>query len=212
MKKKIYVIGSAVYANWLDMKIVDNIKDADLVFFTGGHDVSPEVYGDIQHPTSHCNWDRDVKELAIFKEWLKVDIPTLGVCRGAQFLTATQLNGKLIQNCDGHAIGGVHSITDINGNILDITSTHHQMMYPYDINKNDYELIAWSTYRLSTYYEFGDVKLGAFENLKEPEIVYYSATRSLAIQGHPEYLEYDHITCKYLRELVKLKLFTKETI
>jgi len=207
---KIYVIGSAVYANWLDFDSVDNIEDADLVMFTGGADVFPELYGDFTHRSTYFDAIRDVKEMKLFERAKELNIPMIGICRGSQFLTAMQQNGKLIQDCDNHGINGTHKITTDNGGVLDISSTHHQMMYPYNMDDEDYELIAWSSINRSNYYAFGDVEFKDEEmefDFKEPEIVYYPNDNALAIQGHPEYLGYDHSTCEYLRNLVNSKLF-----
>ena len=48
--------------------------------------------------------------------------------------------GKLVQNVKGHATGFTHGITD-GDKIYQITSTHHQMQYPFDLNKDDYDIL-----------------------------------------------------------------------
>ena len=45
MSRKIYVVGyGRSYANWMQGEIVPDMKDADLVLFTGGEDISSELY------------------------------------------------------------------------------------------------------------------------------------------------------------------------
>ena len=43
---KVFVVGGAInYANFLeDAVLVDELKDADVVLFTGGEDVDPSMY------------------------------------------------------------------------------------------------------------------------------------------------------------------------
>jgi putative glutamine amidotransferase len=202
--KKVYVIGAQNYANWLGMELVDSREEADLIMFTGGEDVSPELYGDKKHRTTYASAQRDITDIGHYIYAIEHDIPMIGICRGSQFLTVMQPKGKLVQDVERHAIGGTHKIKDIHDNILDITSTHHQMHYPYNMDDEDYEIIAWSHRPRSRYYDIDDYT--AEDIGKESEIIFYPPTDALGIQGHPEHLDYDHITNKYLRELVKDKL------
>jgi hypothetical protein len=69
--------------------------------------------------------------------------------------------GKLIQDVSGHAISDGHSITfapQYGIGDLPMPSTHHQMMYPYEMNSDKYNIIATSTYYLSNKYHNGDNK------------------------------------------------------
>ena len=51
--------------------------------------------------------------------------------------------GYLVQHCSNHAIGKTHEIT--NGTMgYQITSTHHQMQYPYNLDKQDYDVLYWA--------------------------------------------------------------------
>ena len=97
--------------------------------------------------------------------------------------------GKLVQNCENHALWGTHSIT--NGEIkVEITSTHHQMQYPYNLNSSDYDVLFKSS-ELRSYsgYEGGNIDPDTIKENGEPEIVLYhkeGLPKCLAIQGHPE--------------------------
>lgn len=184
---KIYVVGGeSHYSNWIYEAIdfVGSVKEADLVIFTGGSDVSSIYYNEKQNHKTYNNKTRDDDEFHIYIDAVTSRKCMLGICRGSQFLTAMQDGGRLVQHVENHATGYVHEIEFSDGSALPITSTHHQMMYPFDID--NYELIAWSKNRLSYRYEFGpgETYLEIPMN-KEPEIVFYPDTKCLAIQGHP---------------------------
>lgn len=80
---KVYVVGPAWdYANWIkDCEFVRNIEDAQIVFFTGGADVSPSLYGCAKHSTVWDNPRRDKEEVEIFSR-IRPDQLAFGTCRG----------------------------------------------------------------------------------------------------------------------------------
>jgi putative glutamine amidotransferase len=161
----------------------------DLALFIGGSDVSPILYGEETGANTQASEARDSYESKYMYNRLSNHTPKLGICRGAQFLTV-YAGGKLIQDVSGHAISTGHSITFAPqygiGDLL-MPSTHHQMMYPYDMDSNKYNIIATSTYYLSNKYYNGDNKnITLPDNFMECEIIHYPNKNSLAIQGHPE--------------------------
>ena len=189
---------------------VINPKDIDLVLFTGGEDVSPEYYGEKIGKFTSINKKRDEKEVNTFYKF-KGNSFLLGICRGNQLLTVLS-GGKLIQHVEGHCRD--HSMILNNRMVYNITSSHHQMIYPFDLDKKYYELIAYSEYFQSKTYLNGDNKeVELSRNFLEPEIVYYKNTNSLCIQGHPEWSHCEKktsIMClnlidKYLKEFKKSK-------
>lgn len=210
--KKLYVVGGdETYSPWIEAigyKITRRIADADLVMFTGGEDVDPALYGEQVGNYTYYNRKRDDKEADEFNIAKSLGIPCIGICRGSQFLCVMN-GGKLIQDVSGHE--SWHSIrthefyTKANAPTYVISSTHHQMQFPYNLPKEDYILLAWSEKPLSSNYLNGDNKYMALPiGFKEAEIVWYPKTKCLAIQGHPEYL--DHRTSpvvKYLQGLIK---------
>ncbi len=186
-KNKIFVVGNSIdYVNWIEnCELTNNVEKANIVFFTGGEDVSPDLYNCKKHVTTYCNAIRDLREVGYYNyvQTLKNKPLCIGVCRGSQLICALN-GGKLIQNCNNHAIWNTHNITFNDGEQYEITSTHHQMAYPFNLPEENYELIAWSTEKRSEIYE-GD-KIDKKLIIKEPEIIYYPKTKMLGIQGHPE--------------------------
>lgn len=204
---KVYVVGGDVgYVNlFLDkIEIVDNIPEANIVLFTGGEDVHPDYYGEITGKHTQTNEKRDKIETAQFNEAREYGKLCVGVCRGGQLLTVMS-NGCLIQHVTGHAISGTHKIHLINEDVdIDITSTHHQMMYPFYLDKKDYVILAKAKHNLSSKYLNGDdFNKSLHDDFVEPEIVYYKKTNCLCIQGHPEYMPKDSSAVKYINVLIR---------
>ncbi len=154
------------------------------------------------------NNKRDIIEQAMCNRYSH--IPKLGICRGAQFLTVLA-GGKLIQHVNGH--DNTHKIqTSFNmpeGHFKSyiMSSSHHQMMYPYNMNENNFELIAWSEYyKSSTYLNGDDLEINLPFDFLEPEIVYYKYINALCIQGHPEYNNIPKETFEYIKNLINTYL------
>lgn len=199
--KKVYVVGPAKsYSKWIqNHELTDNLEEADIVMFTGGEDVDPSLYDSKRHPTTYSNIHRDLEEKEIF-ERVKPHQLCIGICRGSQFLCVMN-GGKLIQNVNGHATRGTHPIYNRKtGQSYEITSTHHQMQYPFNLYKQDYTLLYYAD-RRSYYYEGDQIEIPEYE----PEIVLYhvkNKPRCLAIQGHPEMMRSESPTIEMLNRLV----------
>ena len=70
----------------------------DGFLLTGGHDVSPSVYGEEKLPVcGDCSEARDRMERLVLEFALRDDKPVLGICRGHQLLNAL-LGGTLYQD------------------------------------------------------------------------------------------------------------------
>lgn len=190
--------------------LINNNKNSSQIskvigLLTGGADVDPTLYGQPYHPSTYSDKDRDNKEISFLERCISFDIKVLGFCRGAQLLTVFN-GGTLIQDVDGHMLS--HEI-DIEGysKRYEITSDHHQMMNPYKSRLSSYRIIAWASCNLSSYYKNGsnkEVKLP--DPYVEPEIVYYTKMKSLAIQGHPEYSHCEVSTKKVIGNIIKKEL------
>lgn len=182
---KVYVVGYQWgYTRWIkDCTLVDRIQDADIVFFTGGGDISPKYYGCEQHPATWPSIYRDQEEIDIFSQISK-DQLVVGVCRGLQ-LICVMYGGLLIQDVTNHC-GSKHTIT--NGTeFYEVTSLHHQMIYPWNLDPKDYDILYWTKTKRSKYYE-GD-KIDSKKIIVEPEVVVFHRQDMpicLGIQSHPE--------------------------
>lgn len=171
----------------------------DLLLFTGGTDVGPLMYGQVSHPkTGAPDRVRDLNEKYIFESAVKENIPMVGICRGSQFLCVMN-GGKLVQHVSGHAIGALHKMVTADGEEMDVTSTHHQMMQPDESGK----ILAWAE-GISSFYE-GPLGQDIELSIKgvEPEVVIWEKTRSVGFQYHPEYMYLEAPAVKYFFEIVE---------
>ena len=95
------------------------------VLLTGGHDVSPSLYG--EEPIPQCgdaSSERDIMETILFRKALERNMPVLGICRGIQFLNVYQ-GGSLYQDLPTQHPG----------------RTEHHQMPPYDIPVHGVDII-----------------------------------------------------------------------
>tara|TARA_R110001632_G_scaffold11547_4_gene41482 strand:+ start:6175 stop:6876 length:702 start_codon:yes stop_codon:yes gene_type:complete len=183
--KKIYIAGNNDhYANWilpLGFTITYTVEEADLVMFTGGSDVTPMYYGHNKEPYTSINTERDIEEFDIFSQASALNKKCIGICRGAQFLCVAA-GGKLIQDMHHPS---VHTIKVINNDKeINVTSSHHQMMYPFNLPDSDYLTIGY-TEPMSGIYNFN----GDFTKKipYDSEIIYFNKIDALGIQSHPEW-------------------------
>ncbi len=206
-QRKIYVVGgSHGYINWMEGIPAKNIKEADLVCFTGGEDVHPGIYGKDMHPTTSSNIHRDLIEKEMFQLAVELKKPIIGICRGSQFSCAMS-GGILVQHQENPEF--IHPMETNDGNFL-VSSTHHQAMYPFEMKKDAYKILGW-TKNLSNYHYGQSFK----EELNPPvecEIVYFPKTRALGIQSHPELIYADVPiieTINYCRDLLNKHIAAK---
>lgn len=201
-KTRLYVVSQPWYVSPFGdfVTVVNNWKNADVLVFTGGSDVTPEYYQERRGTYTNCDPERDKKELSLFTLAHQAGKRFLGICRGAQFLTVCA-GGTLIQHvtnhCSGHRL--ITSDPDFTGiEQLCVSSTHHQMMNPDGI---EHKLIAWAD-ALSHEYLDGDDQDIPHCGI-EPEIVWYPKINALAIQAHPEIMDFDSAGVQFCRHLFK---------
>ena len=183
----------------------DNFKECDVVLFTGGADVGPHLYGENVGQYTFCDQKRDKFEYFVAKRAMDAGKPMLGICRGAQFV-CVMAGGRLVQHTENH--GYSHMITDIFGNAMMMTSTHHQMMIP--TTAEEHLVIAKTAAPKSGLYLNGDNKaLYQPFAYDEPEIVWFPKIKALAIQGHPE-VSSDADLHKYCCDLIEFYIFNQQ--
>jgi hypothetical protein len=223
-KINVFVAWDEEYLSWLDEKTfrrVYNVLDANIVLFTGGADVNPSFYGEHRGNFTYFAESRDLKDNTLYGAARENNkrIFFVGICRGAQFLTV-KAGGTLFQDVTGHAIKGTHDLSVsseylsfVNQDIvkasmstLPITSTHHQMMNPYNLDPDDYDMVATCDGIRSAWYLNGDNKIHQtskdMPEMDEPEVVMYKNINALCIQGHPERLPYNSITVRFLNRVL----------
>jgi len=194
--KKVYVVGGG-YAYERMFKqagfaLAHSMQEADLLCFTGGADVSPELYGE-ENVGSYCSPERDKYEEKVFDWAYDHDVPMVGICRGGQFLNVMN-GGKMWQDVDNHAISGTHkAMCKYWGEIM-VSSTHHQMMRP----SADGEVLVSAG--LASYKMNAEGTSAGKED--DCEVVYYDPTKSLCYQPHPEIVTEDHQCRKHFLMLV----------
>lgn len=173
-------------------KKVDSPAEADVIILNGGADIATSIYGErsVVRGVPEDLSARDIQELKIYEEFKDDESKFFfGICRGAQLLNCLN-GGTLFQHVDNHQRSH-DMICLITGAVMQTTSTHHQQMrLPADI-LNGGEVIAISSESSIKIAEDGehrptpnprDLKHG-----EDLEIVWYTDTRCLCIQGHPEY-------------------------
>lgn len=163
------------------------------VHFSGGHDVSPALYGE-DNRYSHCSVDRDALEDLVYKAAKARGLPCIGICRGSQFLTVMN-GGKLYQDVKGHT--GAHAMQTHADGVFPVTSTHHQMMRP----SGNYHLLGWANHGFDKKTGTGEIVNNQGE--VDPEVVYYPDTSDLAVQYHPEYMDKSTQGYQYFHQLLE---------
>lgn len=196
---KIFVKNGALTdMHWIDDSIqVDTPEEADLILFTGGSDVTPSFYGEERGSyTGPCDLARDREERKLFDAYVGKKV-FLGICRGSQFLCVMS-GGKLTQHMEHPSY---HIMYADNKNYM-VNSTHHQMMYPFEVN---HVVLGFS--QLSKVHLGGDDKEMNMPILDgkavEPEVVWFPDTKCLCIQSHPEYKGYPEETSEWLNKLIR---------
>jgi len=162
-------------------EIVNKLALAELVCFTGGEDVTPEIYGDKAHPFTGNNPFRDEEEAGVFKHCVDRAIPMVGICRGGQFLNVMS-GGRMYQHVEGH--GRSHYLTDLaTGDGVYVSSTHHQMMLP-----SEQAIIIATSINVEGERQWYDGQVFQKDVTNEGiEVVHYPHTNCLCFQPHPEF-------------------------
>lgn len=197
-KRRVVIVnGNGQYTRLFEGLGYDEVESLshipDLIVFTGGADVTPSMYGARAHPRTFSDPLRDKAERAIWLRSRDRNIPSVGICRGGQFLNVLS-GGSMNQHVDGHATGNNHLMRDTStGEEIMVSSTHHQMMVPGPgaIVLATADVVRWP--------------LGMEQN--DIEVVYYPHTNALCFQPHPEFFATDHPCVQYLNKCIEERLF-----
>lgn len=153
----------------------------DAILLEGGSDIHPSLYN---NPNTDSLVDtspsrRDIIEHKAINDAINKGALIIGVCRGAQLACAVA-GGKLVQHVNNHR--EEHPVISNDGKVFKVSSAHHQMMYPWDV---EHDILAWSADRYSDCYRGHDINMEKHQ--VEPEAVYFPAIKALAFQWHPEW-------------------------
>lgn len=175
---------------------VTNPFNADIIVFNGGADIGSSIYGENNiRGVPYTPSNRDLNEIDLFNGVQNGKTPRLlvGICRGAQLLNCLS-GGTLWQDVNNH--GRDHSMVDLrSGETLPITSTHHQMMRP------GHGAEIWGVSHEATHKEAEAIVIDGCKE-DDMEVVWYSKTGALCIQGHPEYVPGSRYA-EYCLDLIK---------
>lgn len=189
---KAFVLPGAFYGDCVGLMAeagfekATTVEEADVVVFTGGSDINPELYGQ-KNKYSSFNNNRDVAEEWWFNKAKSQKKVMFGICRGAQFLHAMN-GGQLWQDVNNHA-GRDHLIVDIEEDvILPVTSLHHQMLKP----NEEIQIIAVCNSQVATSFKDDKQSISIAtagkqtDPMIEIEAGAYTKTACFFVQGHPE--------------------------
>lgn len=198
--REVYIPDSHVRPEFAEMfarsgcQWASSLATSDLVVFTGGPDVNPKLYGEKLHKKTHFDIKRDDRDMQLYADALKLGVPMIGICRGAQFLWVMN-GGGLYQDVDGHV--GKHPIRDAiaHETIDNVSSTHHQMCRD-DINNSNILAVAWEASKRWRNPKECDVHVG-----QDIEAWWIANTCCIGFQGHPEFANYSKYTQWVLEQI-----------
>jgi gamma-glutamyl-gamma-aminobutyrate hydrolase PuuD len=172
-----------------------------LVMFTGGADVSPNLYGD-ESPKHYCsvNPERDLAEARIFAVARSAGIMMTGICRGIQFLNVMN-GGRMMHHINAHAGSSHYCGTTTEPEPISCNSLHHQMVIPPD----NAIVTAWASSRLSDVYIGRNDEEEHYEG-PEVEAVIYPETKCFGVQWHPEMQQATSTGYQYYFNMVRRAL------
>ena len=192
--------------SWIYNSKPSDFKNADVVILPGGGDWDPSLYGHEANGTRYFSKETDKRQMDLINESIESGKLLFGICRGLQGLTI-RAGGFLIQDVSHPSR---HQVVTKDNGIYFMNSCHHQMCYPYELPKNDYEVLSW-TEGLSNRYiagkeiQFPEIALDTNKVFKEPEVIWYPKIRALGCQGHPEWSP-GRDALNYINKLIREKL------
>jgi len=175
------------------IKRASEITKDDCLLLWGGADIGTELYD--QKPNRYCFTkkasERDVFEMEMLNTAVRLDIPIIGICRGAQLMTIFT-GGYLIQHVVGHS--GIHDMyCHDTGETIKTNSAHHQVCQPIEPS------VILATAGETEGLDEDNIKLILDE---VPEVIYFPQIRGIGIQYHPEWDNCSHEAHKYAKQCI----------
>lgn len=124
----IYALEDLFSEIYKDSKIIisDNLDiNPDILILSGGSDINPKIYGELNRNSYGINDERDRAEISLLNRYY-TKIPIIGICRGHQLIGAYLYKCKLYQDINPPH-NSKHEIFSIKDKppIL-VNSIHHQ--------------------------------------------------------------------------------------
>lgn len=168
-----------IFESTVEIEDPNDFKQGDVLILWGGQDIATSLYH--QQPNRYTTQElpskRDIDEINFILAATRLDIPIIGICRGAQLLTV-MTGGTLIQHVADH--GRSHEILcHTTGKTIRVNSAHHQVCQPVA----PAEIIASSEKPVQAYDENSE----PFILTDIPEIIHFPQIRALGVQFHPEW-------------------------
>ena len=81
-----------------ETRLQEVLEAVDALILSGGGDIDPDAYGGKRHAANYgIDLERDALEIALARHIVSAELPTLGICRGAQILNIAH-GGTLIEH------------------------------------------------------------------------------------------------------------------
>ena len=105
--------------------------------------------------------------------------------------------GLLVQHQNNPSF--YHKIKTYDGKELEMTSTHHQAAFPFNLPKENYKILGWTENMLDFHQDGNQQEM---HPEKECEVVYYPKTNCLGIQPHPEMMKIESEGVRWCQNLL----------
>ena len=171
------------------------LEKANIILFTGGADINPYFYGEKRLKGTNVSAPCDYADMRALKNSSIYQFK-VGICRGGQFLNVA-FGGKLYQHVTNHAIWGTHAahhMDEKDPHVIQVTSTHHQMMIP----SEDATVVYAANLAERKYTDETEEIYQPNERVKmfdDAEVVLYEKSGVLCFQPHPEYEMVENVAC-----------------
>lgn len=149
------------------------------IVFTGGNDVSPEVYKENPDKPSDYSMDRDRFEMDLLKEAAERKIPALGICRGMQLMNVYN-GGKLVQDLHAH-LGFDGHPPRINHTVKVVDEKLKEKISRSEFSVNSFHCQAVTVKKMSS-----ELKASLIAENEIVEGFYHPTLPMAGIQWHPE--------------------------
>jgi len=190
------------FFKYCNFDIVDQAVNADIIVFTNDERIDSKIYGVNSKLNSNITEKSKIQTLSNLLTFNEFYNKKKFICFNSSALFFAKLSGsKIIHKVHEHY--NYHFIQFKNmSDCMLVNSSHNQMIYPFNLNKDDYTVFANSYPSVSSGRYFKNDVNEPFEinfsNFREPEIVYFNNTQVLCIMFKVSNQEYQREKLKNL--------------